>query len=68
MAEARFVELEGVEAPCLLVCGNEFPDEIVVDYSTESENELQRRGAIVYRLQPSTAQAPHPVYVEVFDE
>ncbi|MCA8943372.1 MAG: hypothetical protein KDB80_12485 [Planctomycetes bacterium] len=68
MAEARFVELEGMAAPCLLVCGDDFPDEIVVDYSTEPQSELSRRGPIVYRLQPSTTKEPHPVYVEVFDE
>ena len=69
MAEGRFVHLEGLESPCLLVCAdNSMPEEIVVDYAAEDQAELGRRGAIVYRLQPSTAERTHPVYVEIFDE
>ena len=69
MAEARFVNLEGLESPCLLVSNDgSMPEEIVVDYAPEDQAELARRGSIIYRLQPSTAEKAHPTYVEVFDE
>lgn len=68
MAEARFVQLEGLDSPCLLVCAEgAMPEELVVDYQEESD-ETPKRGSVVYRLKPSSAEMPHPVYVEVFDE
>ena len=71
MAEARFIHLEGVESPCLLVChDDDIPEELVVDYPDAEvpTSHLSVRGKIVYRLQPTTAKGAHPVYVEVFDE
>ena len=65
MAAARYVKLEGVEDPCVLVSADgSIPEELVVEHS--EKNDVVRR--VVYRLQPSTASEERPVYVEVFDE
>ena len=68
MAAARFVHLEGIETPCLLVCDETMPEELVVDYPEKNGDDIAGRGSVVYRLQPSTAGGAHPTYVEVFDE
>jgi hypothetical protein len=68
MAEARFVHLEGQEQPCLLISPDgSIPEELVVEFPPESS---ARGGArrVTYRLQPSSAEAAEPVYVEIFDE
>lgn len=67
MATARFVKIDGLDAPCLLVSGEaDAPEELVIDYPADG-GEPERKG-VVYRLQPSSSNEPRPVYVEVFDE
>jgi hypothetical protein len=69
--EARLVKLEGVAVPCLLVhtTGHPVPEEIVVDLDSLADRlEVERRGAVTWRLLPSSASDSQPVYVEVFDE
>jgi hypothetical protein len=65
MVAARFVNVEGLETPCLLVCRDaNYPEEI----DSAPRDVDSRKGPVTYRLQPSTADTPEPVYVEVFQE
>ena len=69
MVDARFVNVEGLETPCLLVCRDtDYPEEIVVDFDSAPARVDSRKGPVTYRLQPSTADTPEPVYVEIFQE
>ena len=69
MVAARFVNVEGLERPCLLVCrDSNYPEEIVVDFDSAPARVDSRKGPVTYRLQPSTADTAEPVYVEVFHE
>lgn len=69
MVDARFVKVEGLETPCLLVCGEtQVPEEIVIDFGTAPEGCDVRRGPVTYRLQPSSMGCTEPVYVEIFDD
>lgn len=71
MVNARFVRIEGLHTPCLVVCsGDELPEELVVDFSQTSSNlGVERREPVTFRLQPSSLeQGGDPVYVEMFDD
>ncbi len=68
--EARFVKIEGLEKPCLIVCPQgHIPDELVIDYGQGQPNtEAAKTGEVIYRLQPSSTLESEPAYVEMFDE
>lgn len=70
MAEARFVRIEGLDKPCLLISESDaLPDELVVDFRRSSEHwARERTGPVTFRLQPSSVGDPEPSYVEVFDD
>jgi hypothetical protein len=70
ISEARFVRIEGLDKPCLLLAeGDALPDEIVVDFRKSNEHWAhERRGPVTFRLQPSSVDDPEPSYVEVFDD
>ncbi|MBK8978891.1 MAG: hypothetical protein IPM29_23570 [Planctomycetes bacterium] len=67
---ARLVKIEGLDKPCLVVCGEHgLPDELVIDFRGTHEHWAeQREGPVTFRLQPSTTDDPEPVYVEMFDD
>ena len=70
MADARFVRIEGLDKPCLLVCDHdELPDELVVDFRNSDEHWAhEREKPVTFRLQPSSVGDKEPSYVEVFDD
>jgi len=70
MVEARFVQLEGVETRCLLVCPDaNMPEELVIDFSRHPpQPDREPRGQVTFRLQPSSIDQAEPVYVEIFDD
>ncbi len=71
MVEARFVRLEGLGTPCLLLSPDaQLPDELVVDLAHQERLPVgvESKGRVTYRLQPSSIERGEPVYVEIFDD
>ena len=72
MVAARFVQLEGVRSPCIILLEqDQLPEELVVSFDGPDavrHPEVPRKGQVVYRLVPRTASEPEPVYREIFDE
>ena len=67
--EARLVRLEGIESTCILLLPHgETPEELVVDLRGTEHDEFHRSGPTTYRLEPSSAHDPQPLYRELFDE
>jgi hypothetical protein len=67
--EARLVRLEGIEPPCILLMPHgEAPEELVVDFRGTEHDQFHRTGPTTYRLEPSSANEPQPLYRELFDE
>ena len=60
MARARFVQVEGLGNPCLVVCEDdgELPEELIVDFAkTGHRLAKERQEPVTYRLQPSSASS-----------
>jgi hypothetical protein len=67
--EARLVRLEGIEPPCvLLLPQGEKPEELVIDFSRSGHSRIPKNVPTTYRLEPSSANDPEPLYRELFDE
>ena len=64
------MHLEGIDSPCILLSPNgEVPEQLVVDFGGEkTTEELSKAGTTTFRLEPSSADDPAPVFRELFDE
>ena len=70
MTHARFVRLEGLDKPCLVVSeSGDLPDELIIDFSKTNEHWAHERSEpVTFRIQPSSRDDDQPSYVEMFDD
>jgi|RhiMethySRZTD1v2_1073278.scaffolds.fasta_scaffold450070_2 hypothetical protein len=69
MLDARMVRLEGIGTPCILLQPlGEVPEELVISFAGVQHPEVPKKGPTTFRLVPSTAQDPEPLYRELFQE
>jgi len=67
--ETRLVRLEGIGSPCIILSAQgDIPEELEVNFSGTAHAEVPKHGPTTYRLEPSTAHDPQPLYRELFEE